>query len=106
MIYPSSQFIMDFSEIKSVQDLINQNEGVTDMNKKVEELVAPIYKEDPDVGLACVIEITSSLLQLHSDVTDRLIANKDSDLGGSIANWSADLNRLDTVLTLLKEITL
>ena len=94
---------MDFSEIKSVQDLINQNEGLSDMKDKVESLTEMVYKEDPDVGMSVAIDILLSLLSLHKDVMDRHIADGEAEMA---ALWTMDVNRIDNAITILKDVKL
>ena len=93
---------MDIKDIKTVSDLINQNEADVSMDDKVEVLTKSIYKEDPSVGMAVAINILRNLLSYHYDVTNQMI-EADANTEDCI-NWAVDMNRIDEAINLLKTI--
>lgn len=94
---------MDFDQINSVSDLINQNNEMLDEDAVVAKLLKPVYEEDPSVGLACAIDILRSLLTLHHDVVQKHVGDGEAELA---AMWAGDMVALDKAIEIVKEIKL
>ncbi len=94
---------MDINEIKTVTDLINQNNTVTPEEQVIESITKAIYEQDPAVGQKIVIEVLTSLLGFHDMVITEYIKEGNAD---GASTWAIDMARIDTAITLLKGIQL
>ena len=54
-----------------VQDLLNAQSDLEDVQGLVNNLTSPIYKNDPDIGLKCAIDILLNLLSLHEELVEK-----------------------------------
>ena len=103
MIYAANHHIMDFTDIKTVQDLIDRNDKNDPQEDIIKIIVQGIYKQDPAVGLEVVIDILSNLLGFHQEVMEKHM--KDGNAEDAVV-WSFDVNRIDNAITILKDVKL
>ena len=94
---------MDFSEIKNVSDLIEANNEAKDESDVIRELLAPVFKEDPSIGMKCAVQILTELMCLHHDIMEQGLDEKDAE---KATLWGIDMNRIDDAITILKSVKL
>ena len=92
---------MDFKNINSVNDLIEANDDIMTHEDTVAELMKPVYESEPTVGHQCAIDILENLLGFHHDMLNHFIAEGDKE---AVALWAVDMNRIDTAITILKDV--
>jgi len=97
---------MDFTDINSVQDLLNKNneeDVITSEEMLIESLTDAIYKEEPAIAQGVVIHLLETLATFHqSAMTDYL--QKGETMKAMC--WTGDNIRLITALNLIKDIQL
>lgn len=103
MMNESNEYLMEFNEINTVNDLMKMNEEHNVRDTKVESLLNPIYQEHPSIGLESAIHILTSLLCFHEDEVQRHIANNEAE---KAATWQNDTNNLYQAITVLRDIQL
>jgi len=94
---------MDFTNINSLTDLLNENDKVKGEGDVVMALCKPVYQEEPSIGMNVAIEILTELLGFHEMVMKQAIEDGDATVA---SNWAIDLGRIDDVITTLKQIQL
>ena len=92
---------MDFTNINSLTDLLNENDKVKGEGDVVMALCKPVYQEEPSIGMNVAIEILTELLGFHEMVMKQAIEDGDATVA---SNWAVDLGRIDDVITTLKNI--
>lgn len=92
---------MDFSNINSLTDLLNENDKVKSEGDLVMELCKPVFQHEPEVGMNVAIEVLTELLAFHTMVMEKAIDDGDASIA---ANWGIDCGRLDDIITTLKNI--
>jgi len=103
MINGTPRFIMNFSDINSVSDLINANNDEKVGEDLITALTKPVYAEEPEVGMQVAISILTELLALHEGVMEKAVQDGESNVA---VNWAIDMARLDGCITILKQIAL
>ena len=97
---------MDFTDINSVQDLLNKNneeESITSEEMLIESLTDAIYKEDPVIAQGVIIHLLETLSTFHQNaMTDYLEKGETA----KAMCWTGDNIRLITALDLIKDIQL
>ena len=89
---------MNLSDINTVQDLITSNKDL----EPGAEILKLIWEEEPQVGLEIAKEIVINLQSLHEEVAKLMIEDENTDS----AFWMRDALILDSVLKMLKEVTM
>ena len=92
---------MDFTNINSLTDLLNENDKVKGEGDVVMALCKPVYQEEPSIGMNVAIEILTELMGFHEMVMKQAIEDGDATVA---SNWAIDLGRIDDVITTLKNI--
>ena len=92
---------LDFNNINSVNDLVEANKEIMTHEDTVAELMKPVYEHEPTVGHQCAIDILENLLGFHQDMMNHFIEEGDTT---SSALWAIDMNRIDTAITILKDV--
>jgi len=101
MINGKPRFIMNFSDINSVSDLINANNKEKVGEDLITKLTKPVYAEEPVVGMQVAISLLTELLALHEGVMNEAIEENETMMA---VNWAMDTARIDEAITILKEI--
>ena len=101
MILGKPRFIMNFSDINSVSDLINANNKEKVGEDLITKLTKPVYAEEPVVGMQVAISLLTELLALHEGVMNEAIEENETMMA---VNWAMDTARIDEAITILKEI--
>ena len=89
----------EFTDINTVQDLINQNKK----QNPTQEILKQIYDLDPADGLRIVQDILNQLSHFHGTAIDEHVENnrpKDA------AVWAYDKSMIDTALHMLIDVEL
>ena len=89
---------MNLSDINTVQDLITSNKD----SQPGAEILKLIWEEEPQVGLEIAKEIVINLQSLHEEVAKLMVEDENTDS----AFWMRDALILDSVLKMLKEVTM
>ena len=97
---------MDFTNINSVQDLLNSNNDespITSQEMLIESLTDAIYKEEPEVAQGVIIHLLETLGVFHQDAMNDYLKKGETE---KAMCWTADNVRIMTALDLIKEIQL
>ena len=88
----------EFTDVKTVQDLINLNaEG------NPEELYNQIIDMGPQFGLELTIKILQALKAFHAGAIDGFVKD---DMADHSAQWACDFARIEVAIECIREIQL
>ena len=92
---------MNLDQINTPQDLLKENNKLSDEKQKRLELLKEVIDQGPTVGLNLVKIVVEKLISFHQDGLKTKIEEEDIE---QILYWTTDLNTLQQVSNLLEKV--